>query len=284
MSKYTSETAYVYVIEDESGIVKIGRSTNPPRRFNYIQRCCGQCIIRRYLSPLCYNHKQIETALLIEFGNHLKQGEHVSKVSFETVCAALDKQPFQTELPTVPPQSLVPFYFQKHRIRVILDEYGNPWFVAKDICKALDIAWRGESTLASIPAEWRGVRKLRTTLENQHGSYGEVEKAVILINEPAVYKLAFRSHKKEADTFTNWVASDVLTSIRQKGYYSLYGEVNPTTQTLVNEIAQSTIEQITTALAPLTEKPVVVVRTHKNEVKQVQVSFRVKLSFTVKTV
>jgi len=38
--------------------------------------------------------------LLIEFADYLKQGEHLQGVSFEEVCAALDKQPFLTMLPT----------------------------------------------------------------------------------------------------------------------------------------------------------------------------------------
>ena len=34
-----------------------------------------------------------------------------------------------------------------------------------------------------------------------------------------MYKLAFRSNKPEADAFTNWVASEVLPSIRKTGKY-----------------------------------------------------------------
>lgn len=40
-----------------------------------------------------------------------------------------------------------------------------------------------------------------------------------LISEPAVYKLAFRSNKPQADAFTNWVASEVLPAIRKTGKY-----------------------------------------------------------------
>ncbi|OIO03169.1 MAG: hypothetical protein AUJ49_05040 [Desulfovibrionaceae bacterium CG1_02_65_16] len=40
------------------------------------------------------------------------------------------------------------------------------------------------------------------------------------IAEPAVYKLAFRSNKPEADAFTNWVASEVLPAIRKTGQYA----------------------------------------------------------------
>ena len=40
-----------------------------------------------------------------------------------------------------------------------------------------------------------------------------------MLSEPAVYKLAFRSNKPEADAFTNWVASEVLPAIRKTGKY-----------------------------------------------------------------
>jgi hypothetical protein len=43
---------------------------------------------------------------------------------------------------------------------------------------------------------------------------------MIVINEYAVYKLVFRSNKPEADAFTNWVASEVLPSIRRTGVYA----------------------------------------------------------------
>ena len=42
-----------------------------------------------------------------------------------------------------------------------------------------------------------------------------------LIKEPAVYKLAFRSNKPEAEAFTEWVAEEVLPSIRKTGSYSV---------------------------------------------------------------
>ena len=46
---------------------------------------------------------------------------------------------------------------------------------------------------------------------------------MIFINESAMYKLAFRSNKPEADRFVNWIAGDVLPSIRRTGSYSSTG-------------------------------------------------------------
>lgn len=42
-----------------------------------------------------------------------------------------------------------------------------------------------------------------------------------VVNEAGLYKLAFRSNKPEADRFVNWVASDVLPSIRRTGSYTV---------------------------------------------------------------
>ncbi|TYT73255.1 BRO-N domain-containing protein [Desulfobotulus mexicanus] len=110
------------------------------------------------------------------------------------------------------------FTFEKHTVRT-LSEGGEIWFVAKDVYTALEIAWRGEESLSNIPVNWRGVRSFRTPLKNQHGVYGEQDQDFIIINEPALYKLAFRSNKPAAEDFTNWVASEVLPAIRRTGRY-----------------------------------------------------------------
>ena len=102
------------------------------------------------------------------------------------------------------------FTFNGQSVRTV-GPVDAPWFVARDVCAVLDLTWSG-ATLASIPDRWRGVLKLNTP-------GGEQEFAGI--NEPAVYKLAFRSNKPEAETFTNWVAAEVLPAIRKTGTYSL---------------------------------------------------------------
>ena len=89
---------------------------------------------------------------------------------------------------------------------------NEPWFVAKDVCQALGIGWRGD-TLVSIPKDWKGVRKFLTPGGEQQ---------LTVISEAGMYKLAFRCHSSErADKFTNWVAGEVLPSIRKTGRYEL---------------------------------------------------------------
>ena len=103
-----------------------------------------------------------------------------------------------------------PFQFKNHPIRTQL-EGGNLWFAARDVCEALTIKWNGRA-LSAIPDEWQGLRSFLTPSGNQQ---------LRAILEPAVYKLAFRSNKPEADAFTNWIASEVVPSIRKTGRYEI---------------------------------------------------------------
>lgn len=91
-------------------------------------------------------------------------------------------------------------------IRVMTDEQGEPLFVLKDICGALDlgntsrVAGRLDSddlTLSKV-LDNRGVRQ-----EN------------LLVNEAGLYEVIIRSDKPEAKTFRRWVTSEVLPSIRK---------------------------------------------------------------------
>lgn len=100
------------------------------------------------------------------------------------------------------------------RTQVINDE---PWFVAKDVAMALNITWSGH-TLDNIPNEWTQMVKL--TINGSDGGVSDIRR-MTLINEAAVYKLAFRSNKPEADRFVNWVTGTVLPSIRRTGRYSI---------------------------------------------------------------
>lgn len=92
---------------------------------------------------------------------------------------------------------------------------GEPWFVAKDIALALDIAWSGQ-TLGRIPDNWKGMISFITP---SSGTRGGGTQQLSVINESAMYKLAFRSNKPEADRFVNWIAGEVLPSIRRTGSY-----------------------------------------------------------------
>lgn len=120
---------------------------------------------------------------------------------------------------TINPQAtgLQVFYNENENVSIRTELKGSePWFVAKDIALALNIAWTGH-TLDRIPEEWQGAVNLTTPCGNYQGGGMQSLK---VINESAMYKLAFRSNKPEADRFVNWIAGEVLPSIRRTGSYS----------------------------------------------------------------
>ena len=106
--------------------------------------------------------------------------------------------------------SVIPFNYGEKEIRVITDEQGNSWFVAKDISNILEIEWRGSSTLSFLDEDEKGVRKFRTPS-------GEQE--MLIINESGLYTLILRSNKPAARPFRKWVTAEVLPAIRKTGCY-----------------------------------------------------------------
>jgi len=119
--------------------------------------------------------------------------------------------------------SPVPFAFKDHQVRTVVNGDGKPWFVAKDVCGALAVSWSSR-TLDPIPDDWKGMMKFITPNEQKRGG---LRGDITVIAEPAVYKLAFRSNKPEADEFTNWVASEVLPAIRKTGQFQAQAEPQP---------------------------------------------------------
>jgi len=105
------------------------------------------------------------------------------------------------------------FVFESQEIRIVVIE-NEPWFVAKDVCEGLTIPWKGGETLNSIPERWK---KMTPEIPDSQGR----NQSGWVIKESGVYKLAFRSNKPEADRLTNWIAEEVLPSIRRTGSYEI---------------------------------------------------------------
>lgn len=90
---------------------------------------------------------------------------------------------------------------------------GEPWFVAADVCRALEI---GNPTDA--------MRRLDTderTLVSIEGASNGLP--VNAVNEPGLYTLILGSRKPEAKVFKRWITHEVVPAIRQTGGY-IYGE------------------------------------------------------------
>ena len=84
--------------------------------------------------------------------------------------------------------------------------YGEPWFVAKDVC---DILGTTNPTMAMD-----GLEPFERTKFNL-GRQGEAN----IINESGFYTLVLRSRKSIAKPFRIWVTSEVLPAIRKTGKY-----------------------------------------------------------------
>jgi|688.fasta_scaffold10594_25 prophage antirepressor-like protein len=124
------------------------------------------------------------------------------------------------------------FNFQDNRVRVVEID-SNPWFVAADVFKALDIAWTGSQSLDKISDVWKA--QYDDVSSQETPGLVQIPNNTWLINEPGVYKIAFRSNKPEAEAFTNYVAEVILPSVRKQGYY-----VSDTKDVLLSAIAELT--------------------------------------------
>jgi anti-repressor protein len=125
---------------------------------------------------------------------------------------------------------------EKYKVRCIIGEDGEPWFVAKDVAEALGYENTSEAIrdhckrvvlvggLKMLGAsDYKGARDLGY-------SHNDVVRQYQIIPECDVYRLIMRSRLPAAQKFEEWVVGEVLPSIRKRGAY-----LAPTTaETLLN--------------------------------------------------
>lgn len=115
--------------------------------------------------------------------------------------------------PDTPPHdgALIPFAFEGHPVRAISRD-GAPWFVAADVCAALDIKNASQS-VAALDADERAMFNI--------GRRGDVN----VISESGLYTLALRCRDAMKPgtlphRFRKWVTAEVLPAIRKTGGYT----------------------------------------------------------------
>lgn len=101
---------------------------------------------------------------------------------------------------------VVPFDFKGQEVRTVKDKYGEPWFVAKDVCKVLEIK-NPTDALKRLDEDERARLNL--------GRQGETN----IVNEYGLYNLILGSRKPEAKQFKRWITHEVLPTIRKTGGY-----------------------------------------------------------------
>lgn len=92
-----------------------------------------------------------------------------------------------------------------------IDIDGEPWFVAHEVCKLLDIK-NARDAISSLDDDEKLTSVIPTSGQNR---------TVNIISESGLYALIFRSKKPSAKQFRKWITGEVIPSIRKKGKYSI---------------------------------------------------------------
>lgn len=93
-------------------------------------------------------------------------------------------------------------------VRSILID-GDPWFVAADVCKALELE-KTNRALSRLDDDEKGAHSVSTPGGRQRMS---------IISESGLYSLILGSRKPEARAFKRWITHEVIPSIRKHGAY-----------------------------------------------------------------
>lgn len=96
-------------------------------------------------------------------------------------------------------------------IRTIIKD-GEPWFVAADVCRVLEI-----DPTATRRLDEDEKAALRLTQTSSNGV--EQGRDVTIINEPGLYSFVLSSRKPEAKAFKRWITHEVIPAIRKHGGY-----------------------------------------------------------------
>nr|DAF00589.1 MAG TPA: repressor domain protein [Caudoviricetes sp.] len=92
------------------------------------------------------------------------------------------------------------------KVRTVMID-GEPWFVAADVCNALDIG-NPSQALSRLDED----EKIITLISNEGNQRGNPNVAVV--NEPGLYTLILGSRKPEAKAFKRWITHEVLPTLR----------------------------------------------------------------------
>lgn len=115
---------------------------------------------------------------------------------------------------------------------------GEPWFVAADVCRALEIR-NNRDAISRLDDDEKGVASTDTPGGKQDFA---------TVSEAGLYSLVLSSRKPEAKAFKRWITHEVIPSIRKHGAYM-------TQQTIDNIIADpSNFMKLVGALADEKQK------------------------------
>ncbi|MFV0600225.1 MAG: Bro-N domain-containing protein [Brachymonas sp.] len=100
------------------------------------------------------------------------------------------------------------FNFDHLPVRTV-NRDGEIWFVAADVCAALELA-NPRQVVSRLDDDEKGVLTVDTLGGPQE---------VVVISESGLYSLILTSRKEEAKRFKRWITHEVLPAIRKTGGY-----------------------------------------------------------------
>lgn len=106
-------------------------------------------------------------------------------------------------------QHINPLLFEGERLVRMIDKDGEPWFVAADVCAALDVR-NPRDAVERLDEDEKGV----VTADTLGGP-----QSLNIVSEAGVYRLVFTSRKPVAERFKRWLAHEVIPALRKTGTY-----------------------------------------------------------------
>ncbi len=109
---------------------------------------------------------------------------------------------------------------QNTDIRTVIKN-DEPYFIAKDVCNALDLT-NSRQSIADLKANYESIGVNPDGVISTDviaDSLGRLQETTI-VNETGLYDLIMQSRKPSALKFKHWISSEVLPSIRKTGGYS----------------------------------------------------------------
>ena len=121
---------------------------------------------------------------------------------------------------------ILPFTFNKSKIRTILDKNSNVWFIANDISTMLMYKRPSDA----ITQHCKNITT-QNDFQKLHGDLPySLDSRLKLIPESDMWRLIIKSKLPEAEKVENWIMETVLPSIRKTGSYQISKKAEPKTR------------------------------------------------------
>ena len=132
-------------------------------------------------------------------------------------------------------------------VRTTIDEKGDPWFCAKDLCDVLGYKRADLAVKQHVRSSDAAKRCVARIAKNRYGECNGKMQVVpmIFVNESGFYALVLGSKLPSAVKFKDWVTSVVLPQIRKTGGYIPVKEGESEEETIRNaeEILRATLKK-----------------------------------------